>query len=47
MARKKWSAEEKEKVVLAELRNETSGAELCRQYGVSDVMYYKWGEGNI
>ena len=42
MARKKWSAEEKQKVVLAGLRNETSVAELCRQYGVSDVMYYKW-----
>ena len=42
MARKKWSAEEKQKMVLAGLRNETSVAELCRQYGVSDVMYYKW-----
>jgi len=42
MARKKWSAEEKRKMVLAGLRNEASGAELCRQYGVSDVMYYKW-----
>jgi transposase len=29
-------------MVLAGLRNETSVAELCRQYGVSDVMYYKW-----
>jgi transposase len=42
MARKKWSAEEKQKMVLAGLRNEASVAELCRQYGVSDVMYYKW-----
>jgi transposase len=42
MARKKWSAEEKQKMVLAGLRNETSVAELCRQYGVSDVVYYKW-----
>ncbi len=42
MARKKWSAEEKQKMVLAGLRNETSVAEICRQYGVSDVMYYKW-----
>ena len=24
------------------MRNEASVAELCRQYGVSDVMYYKW-----
>ncbi len=42
MARKKWSAEEKQKMVLAGFRNEASVAELCRQYGVSDVMYYKW-----
>jgi len=42
MARKRWSAEDKQKMVLAGLRNETSVAELCRQYGVSDVMYYKW-----
>jgi transposase-like protein len=42
MARKKWIAEDKQKMVLAGLRNETSVAELCRQHGVSDVMYYKW-----
>lgn len=42
MARKKWSTEEKQKMILAGLRNEASVAELCRQYGVSDVMYYKW-----
>ncbi len=42
MARKKWSAEEKQKIILAGLRNETSVSELCRRYGVSDVMYYKW-----
>lgn len=42
MARKKWSAEEKQKMVLAGLRNETSVAELCRQHGISDALYYKW-----
>jgi transposase len=42
MARKRWIAEDKQKMVLAGLRNEASVAELCRQYGVSDVMYYKW-----
>jgi len=40
--RKKWSPEEKQKIVLAGLRNEASIAELCRRHGVSDVMYYKW-----
>lgn len=42
MARKRWSPEEKQKIVLAGLRNEASVAELCRRHGVSDVMYYKW-----
>ena len=42
MARGKWSAEEKQKIVLAGLRNETSASELCRRHGVSDTMYYKW-----
>lgn len=40
--RGKWSAEEKQKIVLAGLRNETSVAELCRRHSVNDVMYYKW-----
>jgi len=42
MARKKWSAEQKQKIVIAGLRNDMSAAELCRRHGVSDVMYYKW-----
>ena len=42
MAKQKWSADQKQKIVLAGLRNEISVAELCRRHGVSDVMYYKW-----
>lgn len=42
MARGKLSAEEKQKIVLAGLRNETSIAELCRRHEISDVIYYKW-----
>jgi len=42
MPKGNWSAEEKQKIVLAGLRNEASVAELCRRYGMSDVMYYKW-----
>ncbi len=42
MTRKKWSPEQKQKIVLAGMRNEMSVAELCRRHGVSDVMYYKW-----
>ena len=42
MTRKKWSPDQKQKIVLAGLRNEMSVSELCRRHGVSDVMYYKW-----
>ena len=42
MAKQKRSADQKQKIVLAGLRNEMSIAELCRRHGVSDVMYYKW-----
>ena len=42
MAKGKWSPEEKQKIVLAGLRNETSIAELCRRHSISDVIYYKW-----
>ncbi len=42
MARKKWSPEQKQKIVVAGLKNEISVSELCRRHGVSDVMYYKW-----
>jgi len=42
MTKKKWSPEQKQKIVLAGLRNEMSVAELCRRHGVSDAMYYKW-----
>jgi len=42
MAKQKWSPEQKQKIVVAGLRNEMSVAELCRRHGVSDVMYYKW-----
>lgn len=42
MAKRKWSAEEKQKIVLAGLRNETSIAEVCRRHGIKDAMYFKW-----
>ena len=42
MAKKKWSPEQKQQIIVAGLRNEMSVAELCRRHGVSDVMYYKW-----
>ncbi len=42
MRKGKWSADEKQKIILAGLRNETSIAELCRNHGISDALYYKW-----
>ena len=39
--RKKYSAEEKIRVVLEGLRGEDSIAELCRREGIAPNMYYK------
>jgi transposase-like protein len=40
-----WSAEEKQKIVLAGLRNETSVAEICRRHSVNDVNVLQMEEG--
>ncbi len=40
--RKRYSAEEKIRIVLAGLRGEDSIAELCRQEGIAQGMYYSW-----
>ncbi|GBD99009.1 transposase [bacterium BMS3Abin07] len=45
MAKKKWSPEQKQKIVLAGLRNEMSVAELCRRHGVSRTRYYRIAYG--
>ncbi len=42
--RKQYSAEEKIKIVLNGLRSEDSIAELCRQEGISQSLYYKWSK---
>ena len=39
--RKKYSAEEKIRIVLEGLRGETSIAELCRREGINQNLYYK------
>ena len=39
--RKHYSSEEKIRIVLAGLRGEDSIAELCRQEGISQGLYYK------
>lgn len=42
--RKKYSAEEKLRIVLEGLRGEEKIAELCRREGIHQNMYYKWSK---
>ncbi|MDQ7018425.1 MAG: IS3 family transposase [Robiginitomaculum sp.] len=42
--RKQYGAEEKIRIVLDGLRGEDSIAELCRQEGISQGLYYKWSK---
>ena len=42
--RKQYSAEEKIRVVLDGLRGEETIAELCRQEGIAQSLYYSWSK---
>ena len=42
--RRKFSAEEKIRIVLDGLRVEYSIAELCRREGINNNLYYRWSE---
>ena len=42
--RKKYSVEEKIRIVLEGLRGEGTIAELCRREGIHPNMYYKWSK---
>ena len=42
--RKKYSAEEKIRIVIAGLRGEHSIAELCRREGIAESLYYVWSK---
>ncbi|AEV36825.1 ISCc3, transposase OrfA [Pseudovibrio sp. FO-BEG1] len=42
--RKRYSTENKIRIVLAGLRGEDSIAELCRQEGISQGLYYSWSK---
>lgn len=42
--RKKYSAEEKIRIVLDGLRGEESIAAICRREGIQANMYYKWSK---
>ena len=39
---RRYSAEEKIRIVLAGLRGEESIAALCRREGIAESLYYKW-----
>ncbi len=43
-SRKKYSAEEKVRIVLEGVRGEVTIAELCRKEGIHPNMYYKWSK---
>jgi transposase len=40
--RRKYSAEEKIRIIMDGLRGEDSIAEICRREGIHQNMYYKW-----
>lgn len=42
--RKKYSPEEKIRIVLAGLRGEYSISELCRREGIAESLYYSWSK---
>ena len=42
--RRKFSAEEKIRIVLEGVRGEDSIAELCRKQGIAQNLYYRWSK---
>ena len=42
--RRKYSSEEKIRIVLEGLRGEMSIAELCRKEGIQENLYYTWSK---
>ena len=43
-SRRKFSAEEKIRIVLEGLKGETSISELCRREGIVSNLYYRWSK---
>ncbi len=42
--RRKYSAEDKIRIVLEGLKEEDSIAEICRRNGIAQNLYYKWSK---
>ena len=45
--RRKFSAEEKIRIVLEGLKGEESIAEICRKEGIAPALYYRWSKDFI
>ena len=43
-SRRRYSSEDKIRIVLEGLRGEGTVAELCRRDGISESLYYKWSK---
>ena len=44
ITRRKYSSEEKIRIVIEGLRGEMSIAELCRREGIAQNLYYRWSK---
>jgi transposase len=44
ITRRKYSSEEKIRIVIEGLRGEVSIAELCRKEGIAQNLYYRWSK---
>ena len=44
ITRKKYSAEDKIRIILEGLRGETAIAEICRREGLATNLYYRWSK---
>ncbi len=44
VTKRKYSAEEKIRIVIAGIRGEDSIAELCRREGINQNLYYRWSK---
>jgi len=40
--RKRWSAKEKLRIVLAGMQADTKVSEMCRREGITSAAYYQW-----
>lgn len=42
MAHKKYNADEKMAVVMSMLKSQKPVSQICKEYGISDAMAYRW-----